>query len=187
MDPNYKPSERQKNCRYSFPYSGKKMNQTACRKKWDEAETSDSEAYVTNEECEACECYKNRYIEYPIQVNAIETEKLEGMMMYVSGSLVRIKPCAEEYKGKTYLGLYLGHLPLKNTISYDEEKQVLKVGAVHNPAIYVFSLKKIIFGAESWWCKINSPEDMKEISEEEINNTWYVKLLKTMCQEEKEL
>lgn len=184
MDTNYKPSERQKNCRYSFPYSGKKMNQTACRKRWDELKNSINERYVTNEDCGACEYYKSRYIEYPIQVNAIESEKLEGMMMYVSGSLVKIKPCAKEYEGKTYLGLYLGHLPWTNTISYDEEKQVLKVGVVHNPAIYVFALKKIIFGAESWWCKIESPEDMKDISEEEINNTWCVKLLRAMCQEE---
>lgn len=184
MDPNYKPSERQKSCRYSFLYSGEKMNQTVCRKKLNELEASDSEGYISNEECEVCECYKSRYIEYPIQVNAVETEKLEGMMMYASGCLVRIKPCAEEYEGKTYLGLYLGHLPMMSSISYDEERQVLKVGAVHNPAIYVFALKKIIFGAESWWCKINSPEDMKEISGEEIDNTWYVKLLKTMCQEE---
>lgn len=184
MDPNYKPSERQKNCKYSFLYNGKKMNQTVCRKKLNELEAYDSEGYVSNEDCEACECYKSRYIEYPIQVNAIETEKLEGMMMYASGCPVRIKPCAEEYKGKSYLGLYLGDLPMMNNISYNEEKQVLKVGAVHNPAIYVFALKKIIFGAESWWCKINSPEDMKDISEEEINNTWYVKLLKAMCQEE---
>lgn len=184
MDPNYKPSERQKNCKYSFLYNGKKMNQTVCRKNLNELEAYDSEEYVSNEDCEACECYKSRYIEYPIQVNAIETEKLEGMMMYASGCPVRIKPCAEEYKGKSYLVLYLGDLPMMNSISYDEEKQSLKVGTVHNPAIYVFALKKIIFGAESWWCKINSPEDVKGISEEEIDNTWYVKLLKAMCQEE---
>ena len=184
MDPNYKPSEWQKNCKYSFLYNGKKMNQTVCRKKLNELEAYDSEGYVSNEDCEACECYKSRYIEYPIQVNAIETEKLEGMMMYASGCPVCIKPCAEEYKGKSYLGLYLEDLPMMNSISYDEEKQSLKVGTVHNPAIYVFALKKIIFGAESWWCKINSPEDVKGISEEEIDNTWYVKLLKAMCQEE---
>lgn len=184
MDPNYKPSERQKNCKYSFLYNGKEMNQTICGNKLTKQDNSINERYVTNEDCKACECYKSRYIEYPIQVNAIETEKLEGMMMYASGCLVQIKPCAEEYKGKTYLGLYLGDLPIMNNISYDEEKQVLKVGAVHNPAIYVFALKKIIFGAESWWHKINSPEEMKEISKEEINNTWYVKLLNSMCQEE---
>ena len=96
MDPNYKPSEWQKNCKYSFLYNGKKMNQTVCRKKLNELEAYDSEGYVSNEDCEACECYKSRYIEYPIQVNAIETEKLEGMMMYASGCPVRIKPCAEE-------------------------------------------------------------------------------------------
>lgn len=90
----------------------------------------------------------------------------------------------KKYEGKTYLGLYLGDQPRIPNISYDEDKKVLTVGAIHYPAIYVFALKEIIFGNESWWCKINSPEDMKDISEEEIDNTWYVKLLKTMCQEE---
>ena len=61
MDPNYKPSERQKNCRYSFPFSGKKMNQTSCMKKMDESDNSDSEVYVTNADCESCECYNSRY------------------------------------------------------------------------------------------------------------------------------
>ena len=108
---------------------------------------------------------------------------MEGMMMSASGCFVSIKPCAEEYKGKTYLGLYLGDLPWMSNVSYNEDEKILNVGVIHNPAIYVFSLKKIIFGAESWWCKIDSSEDMKDISEEDINNTWYVKLLKAMCQE----
>ena len=53
MDPNYKPSERQKNCKYSFLYNGKKMNQTVCRKNLNELEAYDSEEYVSNEDCEA--------------------------------------------------------------------------------------------------------------------------------------
>lgn len=28
MDKNYKPSEKQKNCKYAFPYMGKEMNKT---------------------------------------------------------------------------------------------------------------------------------------------------------------
>lgn len=184
MDPNYKPSERQKNCRYSLPFGGKKMNHTICMNKKNKQENSINEVYVTNEECEVCECYDSRYIEYPIQVNSIETEKLEGIRMYASGCLVQIKPCAKKYNGKTYLGLYLGDLPWMNNISYDEDAKILNVGTINNPAIYVFALKKILFGAESWWCKIDSPEDMKDISEEEIDDTWYVKLQKTMCQEE---
>lgn len=184
MDSNYKPSWRQQNCVYSFPYNGEEMNQTICRNKLNKQENSINEIYVANDDCENCECYKSRYIEYPIQVNAIESEKLEGMMMYASGCLVRIKPCAKKYEGKTYLGLYLGDQPRIPSVSYDEDKKVLTVRAVNYPAIYVFALKEIIFGNESWWCKINSPEDMKDISEEEINNTWYMKLLKAMCKEE---
>ncbi len=43
MDPNYKPSERQQNCVYSFPYSGKKMNQTICKNKRNKQEDSINE------------------------------------------------------------------------------------------------------------------------------------------------
>ncbi len=32
MDKNYKPSERQKKCKNAFPYMGKEMNKTYCRK-----------------------------------------------------------------------------------------------------------------------------------------------------------
>ena len=44
--------------------------------------------------------------------------------------------------------------------------------------MYVFELNKIVFGAESWWRKLNSPEDLKAITDDDIENTWYVKLLK---------
>ena len=43
MDPNYKPSERQQNCVYSFPYSVKKMNQTICKNKRNKQEDSINE------------------------------------------------------------------------------------------------------------------------------------------------
>lgn len=59
MDSNYKPSQRQQNCVYSFPYNGEKMNQTICMNKKNKQENSINEAYVTNEECEVCECYNS--------------------------------------------------------------------------------------------------------------------------------
>lgn len=32
MDKNYKPSEKQKNCKYAFPYMGKEMNKNILQK-----------------------------------------------------------------------------------------------------------------------------------------------------------
>ena len=51
-----------------------------------------------------------------------------------------------------------------------------------NPAIFVPELKKIIYGYESWWGAITNKDDLSDlnISDEDIENTWYVQLLKSM-------
>lgn len=49
---------------------------------------------------------------------------------------------------------------------------------MNNPAIYVFELKKIIYGCESYWNIIDDPNDFKEITKETLDNVWYVQLLK---------
>lgn len=189
MDKNYKPSERQKNCKNSFPYMGKEMNKTYCRKLMQErkdAGEDDMSVCVNNEQCENCPDYKSRYIEYPIQVNSIKCDKMKQLMMGRAGSLVKIRPCNKEYGGKTYLGLYLGNQPWSQTVSYNEESGELTVGMATNPAIYVFDLQRIIFGAESWWGIIESQEELRDITDGDINNLWYVKALKAMYKEEPE-
>ena len=49
---------------------------------------------------------------------------------------------------------------------------------MNNPAIYVFELKKIIYGCESYWSVINDPNDFEDITKETLDNVWYVQLLK---------
>lgn len=49
-----KPSERQKKCKNSFPYMGKEMNKTYCRKLMQErrdADEDDMSVCVSNEQC----------------------------------------------------------------------------------------------------------------------------------------
>lgn len=98
------------------------------------------------------------------------------------GDFVAVRPCGKEYEGKTYLGVLLGDFPMG--VSYSQSKEdpdVIEVKLSHgNPAMYVSSLKKTIFGCESWWHKIKQPEDMKNISDEDINSTWYVQAMKAM-------
>lgn len=91
--------------------------------------------------------------------------------------------CGEEYQGKTYLGIYLGDLPIGISSSYDENTGILCNHTINNPAIFVPELKKIVYGMGSWWREIKGIEDFKGISKEEIENTWYVKLLKGMEKE----
>ena len=189
MDKNYKPSERQEKCMNAFPYMGKEMNKTCCRllmMKNKDAKEDDDCLCVSNEQCENCPDYESRYIEYPIQVNSIKCDGMKQLMMGRAGSLVKIRPCNKEYGGKTYLGLYLGNQPWSQKVSYDNKSCELTVGMTTNPAIYVFDLQRIIFGAESWWSIIENPEELKDVTDDDINNQWYVKVLKAMCKEEPE-
>ena len=136
---------------------------------------------VSCKDCENCSKFSSRYIEYPITVNGIESEEIKPHTLgYECGTLCEIRPCGEEYENKSYLGIYLGELPISISTSYDTNTGVLKNRAVNNPAIFVPELKKIIYGCESWWREIESTKDVKGISDEDIENTWYVGLLKKL-------
>ncbi|MDR1897107.1 MAG: hypothetical protein LBR10_09990 [Prevotellaceae bacterium] len=92
---------------------------------------------------------------------------------------VRIRPCGEEYGNKTYLGILIGEMACGITSKIEANKMELSWSA-YNPAIFVPALNKIIFGGEGWWSEIEGSDDLKEISNLEIDNTWYMKLLKLM-------
>lgn len=128
-----------------------------------------------------CDNYKSRYIEYPIEVSKINTNVNKGNYRDSQiGKFAKIAPCGEEYKGKTYLGLYLGDLPIGHSISHNPDNKELNVSFTNNPAIFIFDLNKIVYGMESWWGIIESEEDLKEITGNDINNIWYVKALKEL-------
>ena len=94
------------------------------------------------------------------------------------GKFVSIRPCAEEYGDKTYLGLHLGDMATTIALGYDKSNGQIKPQFYrHNPAIFVFDLKRIIFGMESWWGEITSEEQLRKITNDDINNVWYVKAL----------
>ena len=132
-----------------------------------------------NSKCEECKKYKSRYIEYPLTINGIENAKIETKgIRYECGTLCEVVPCGEEYGGKSYIGIYIGDLPISITTSLDEKTCILKNSTFNNPAIFVPELKRIVYGCGSWWRAIRSLEDFKGISEEDINDTWYVKLLR---------
>lgn len=128
-----------------------------------------------------CDNYKNIYIEYPIEVSKINQDTdISGFRDEEIGKFVRVRPCAKEYQNKTFLGLYLGELPAGFQISHNSETKELNVRFNTNPAIFVFDLKKIIYGCESWWGFIESEDDLKHVSNAEIDNVWYVKALKEL-------
>lgn len=144
----------------------------------------DDQVVETDEQkCEACELFKSRYIEYPITVTNIAKEKIEYNKDTFNGEigmLVAVRPCSEN---KTFVGIFLGNLPLSIMIHHNSETGVLTAETLNNPAIFVPDLRKIIFGCGSWWHRIENEEQLREITDEDINNTWYVKALKEMSKD----
>lgn len=128
-----------------------------------------------------CEKYRSMYIEYPIEVSKINTNTDKSQYKDSKiGRFAKIRPCGEEYEGRTYLGLYLGEMPVGHSISHNPESNELNVSFSTNPGIFVFDINKIVYGMESWWGIINNEEDLKEITNSDINDIWYVKALKEL-------
>lgn len=159
-------------CKYSWIGINNKEIQYSCKKK--------NGKIICNEECEHCDMYDSKFIEYPIVVNAIEQKPIDySDILYKSyvGKPVAVRLCNND---KTYLGLFLGELPSSSTISLNKEN-VLTVNHMMNPAMFVPELNKIVFGYESWWKILENEKNFKEISDTDIENIWYIRALKSVC------
>lgn len=150
---------------------------------WEDDKVKD----VTEDVCEKCDRFKSRYIEYPITVTGIDIAPIEYKDTWHAkvGTLVAVRPCGKEFSKKTYLGFYLGDLPQQNTVRFNEEEGKLKVDVLTNPAMYVPELGRIIWGCGSWWKTIEKEEDLRKITDEDINSQWYVKLVRQLSEENK--
>lgn len=168
-------------CKYHKPSIGKdgKIEHRCIINGWDNVKTCDDMM------CDKCNDFKSKYIEYPITVSNIENKPIEqyGISAEI-GQLVAIRPCDKEYQNKTYIGFYLGEMPIQIITSFNPDTQTLTNTTLSNPAIFVPELKKTIYGCESWWKVIESEKDFKEITDTDINNTWYVSLLKDLSLKE---
>lgn len=143
-----------------------------------QARREGGETMLTDEaKCETCEKYKSRYIEFPLTIDSIDVQPIEtDSWSAKTGDFVAVRPCGEEYGGKTYFGIFIGDLPRQSTVSFNEETRTLRVGTLDNPAMLVPQLNKIIYGCGSWWHKIETEKELFEITDGDINDTWYVKM-----------
>lgn len=125
--------------------------------------------------------FENKF-NFPMEIKGIKKSYnfISEDLKYKTGSLVEARPCGEEYQEKTYIGIFLGNLGIDNICRLNKETKELEIIPHTNPAIFVPELKKIVFGCESWWRKIDSMDEAKDITDEDIENQWYVKLLKGM-------
>lgn len=119
-------------------------------------------------------------IEYPLEVTAVTNHRARPKESEKIGAWVSVRPVKEVYDGKTFLGIYLGDLTLESLVSYDKLKKELMVTPHTNPAIWVPDLNEIIWGCGSWWGIIKSPDELRKITDVDIENIWYVKALKEL-------
>jgi hypothetical protein len=117
---------------------------------------------------------------YPMEISGIKTRQLKNINRKKTGSLVQIRPCGDEYKKKTYLGIYIGEVPIELIVGLHKNTNELDIMDITNPAIFVPDLKKVIFGCESWWGYIETEEELMQIADDDIDKIWYVQLLKEM-------
>lgn len=126
-------------------------------------------------------------IEFPITVNGVDFPKqnaVEDSWRCKCGDFVSVRPCGEEYGEKTYLGVFLGDIAQTSMVSFNRESGRLQFSlAMHNPAMFVPDLGKIIYGCGSWWGKIKDEESLRTITDLDIDNVWYVKALKHLSED----
>ena len=120
--------------------------------------------------------------EYPMEISGIKNFLSKNINTKKTGLLVRVRPCADEYKDKTFLGIYIGDIIVEAILGLYTKTNILSIINRTNPAIFVLELNKVIFGYESWWGEIKSEEQLKEITDNDINNVWYVKALKQLSE-----
>lgn len=173
-----------KRCRFSWPTLSDDELEYICLVDGCE---DDKIKKITEDVCETCEKFNSKYIEYPIEVSKINNRfEEEPFSLYECGTLVKIRPCAKEYNNKTYLGIMLGEMPMGANFSYNPKSKELSIIPNNNPAIFVPKLKKVIYGCESWWGVIKDESQIKDILDKDIDDIWYVKLLKEgIVQEDK--
>lgn len=128
-------------------------------------------------------------MEYPIEVNKIEFDKsskiLEPELLFGGkcGDFVSVRPCAGEYKDKTYLGVIIGGLSMGAHLRFEKETGTIKVSyGGHNPLIFIPEKSTTVMGCASWWGKIKSEDQLREITDDDISNVWYVQALKKLAE-----
>lgn len=138
---------------------------------------------INKDECETCPNFKSKYIEFPIVVEEIEYGDFEPWNNNICLAKVRI---ASDKNKRTWLALYLGNFPHMPYVNYSDKTKKLKFGMATNPCLYVPALGRIVWGDESWWSRIESKDDLKDITDSDIDSQWYMQLLDCLNEESAE-
>lgn len=136
--------------------------------------------------CEDCKDYKSKYIQFPLTVSDIVNDEVSQAADPEKTPRKQPVPCVVtpvigNPENKAYLGLYLGDWPWFLTSNYNESTKVLRTRIADNPLIYVFGPNTLVYGAESWWTRISTVEELeRELSKMQPQPGEYVTILKTI-------
>jgi len=124
-------------------------------------------------------------LEFPITVQEIKREEMKALVPCAwpadqTGAWVSIRLAGEL---STRLGVLLGDLALGFRLRYHEETGVLAITfGGYNPAIWVPGLNRVVYGCESWWGVISSPDELRQITDLDIQDVWYMRALKELTE-----
>jgi len=121
----------------------------------------------------------------PITVQSVRIQ-VAGFNKLLLCKYVAVRPCGDNPDNKTYLGILLGECSMMAIGMYNIKKQEIFVKDRLNPMIFVPDLMKVVLGVESWWEELQKPEDLKQITDQDIQDVWYVKALREMKAQPKE-
>ena len=139
---------------------------------------------MTEFEDEHGEIVLPKEFKYPLTVSKIMGRGIPGSGAR-AGMLVRVRPVKDK---KTYPGIYLGDLLRSVDLFMGSKSNALFVAQRSNPAIWVPDLNRVVWGDSSWWGEIETEEDAKKlISDDDIQNVWYVKALKDLAAKKKDV
>ena len=129
-----------------------------------------------------CDNYKQMFIEYPILVQKITTDyNFDKHNEQLNVGKYCITTIFEDgYENIPYLGLYLGEQPLSILSAYESESATIRNKFITNPAIYIFSFKKIFFGVNTKWKFIENIEDLKLVEDEKLSCGFFENVKKTL-------
>lgn len=132
-------------------------------------------------------------IKYPVEVSGIDFDVKIGVSSKSffgslgsekgPGTFVSIRSCKKEHGNKTRLGLLIGYVPIHAAVEYAKETKRLTFRVSgDNPAIFVFDLNEVVLGCESYWGAIENEKELREITNNDIENVWYIKALKQLSE-----
>lgn len=123
----------------------------------------------------------DKEIKFPLEisevtVNLLKTDLFSAFNPKV-GSFVAVRPIDDE---KTYLGVFIGSFITGDCYNaYNKNtKQFKLMSGNPNPVIFIPDLNKVVWGYESWWAEIVNENELREITNGDIENLWYIKALK---------